>query len=441
MKTVVKSRSILLAKRDKATAPRLRSVTLDIFDGALANGHDGPAKPPTEFRIFRAGVNPSEKGDFIFDESAAKSVMEHMARYANRIVIDYCHCSLSSRESPNPAEAGKAAGWFTPALRGEELWATDVAWTAQAAGFISQREYAYFSPAFNVDQDERVVELTNVALTNIPAMHDLEQLVAASRSESMKVQLSKEDLKKSIHELHEKIHGAMHDDAAKAILDAKLDGMKQDELKAYHEKLSALFPPKDDGDGDEGKGGKGDGDGDEAKKPAADDADKKADTKADDDDDDAEEHAKKGDEGKEMSKDAPLMARIVELENKLAARDKAVESDRRSAMLDRAREECKLSPADLSGESDTGKFIKTLSNEQLASYLRTKSKAVNTEETPLAPGRSGTGRTFNVSLAKDEAPTPVTLSSADIEIARVLGNSLDKVAKQRARELARRRVS
>lgn len=136
--------------------------------------------PPSEFRIFRAGLNKSSKGDFVFDDESAKSVL---AVYAQRgiqdVVIDYEHQSLE-----DPPIKAPAAGWFIPEVRNGELWATSVRWTPSAVGHLAAKEYRLFSPAMDVERKSgRVTRLRNVALTNNPAMFAITPLVAASDKE------------------------------------------------------------------------------------------------------------------------------------------------------------------------------------------------------------------------------------------------------------------
>jgi phage I-like protein len=141
---------------------------------------------PTEFRILRAGANKTEKGEFLFDEQAAEAVMAaYAAKGLGKVQIDYEHQSMVA--PPGGGDAAKpAAGWFRPEVRAGELWATDVAWTARAAGDAGPRqagapEYRFFSPVLRFDEDtRRVRSLKNLALTNDPAMDELHPLVAAT---------------------------------------------------------------------------------------------------------------------------------------------------------------------------------------------------------------------------------------------------------------------
>ena len=133
--------------------------------------------PPAEFRIFRAGTNETTKGVFLFDEESQKSVMAGFARHGADVPIDYEHKMLDWLA---PASDMVAAGWFTPEVRNGDLWATNVRWTNKAAAHLREGEWRYMSPAFTTGEDGRILELINVALTNLPATHQLEALVAAS---------------------------------------------------------------------------------------------------------------------------------------------------------------------------------------------------------------------------------------------------------------------
>lgn len=139
--------------------------------------------PPSEFRIFAAGSFETTKGVFVFDDKAAASVMSAAADWGNEFPVDYDHAMLGFL-MVDPAESAKAAGWFTPALRDGELWATNVSWTPRGAQKLQDREFRYISPAFNRSEDGHVTELVNVALTNLPATKHQNPLVAHRGEES-----------------------------------------------------------------------------------------------------------------------------------------------------------------------------------------------------------------------------------------------------------------
>jgi len=97
-------------------------------------------------------------------------IMASWRRRGHDVVIDYEHQSLSGQEAP-------AAGWI------KELWtAADglygrVVWTDKARAYLEQREYRYFSPVVQLNEEREVVDLLHVALTNCPAISQLPPLV------------------------------------------------------------------------------------------------------------------------------------------------------------------------------------------------------------------------------------------------------------------------
>jgi len=130
---------------------------------------------PGEFRVFPLGRVETDLGTFLFTREDAEELMRRWQRKGTQISIDYEHQAL---EGPPPAPA---AGWADLELREDGLWAVRVTWTQRAAEFLRQREYRYISPAFITERrrdGEHIVELVNIALTNIPATHRLEPLVA-----------------------------------------------------------------------------------------------------------------------------------------------------------------------------------------------------------------------------------------------------------------------
>lgn len=150
---------------------------------ALLQAGEGSA--PDRIRLFRAGQNPNMKGrPLVFDADAAAAVMAAWRKHGARLMFDYCHASLAANP-PDPKEAGKAAGWFDPAIGPDgELEAVSIEWTAAAAAAIEAREYLYFSPAVVYEKESgRVVRLINVALSNLPALEGLDALIPLSAYE------------------------------------------------------------------------------------------------------------------------------------------------------------------------------------------------------------------------------------------------------------------
>ncbi len=135
-------------------------------------------EPPAEFRLFRRGVNKSYKGDYTFSELSCASVLADYATHGAALPIDYCHAMRTAQLAPDPAKAGEAAGWFRPAVRNGELWATGVEWCDTAKAAIKARRYRYHSASFAVDDDRVITRLQSCALTNLPAIHGQEALLS-----------------------------------------------------------------------------------------------------------------------------------------------------------------------------------------------------------------------------------------------------------------------
>ncbi len=94
------------------------------------------------------------------------------------LMIDYEHQTLYIQDN---GKGNPAAGWITKAeyISGEGLFA-DVIWTPQATQEIKDGIYRYISPLFLTDGSGMVVKVLNAALTNRPALHNLQEAMAMS---------------------------------------------------------------------------------------------------------------------------------------------------------------------------------------------------------------------------------------------------------------------
>lgn len=138
-----------------------------------------PKDPPSELRVFGFGPFSTIKGQFKFTPSDAKEVMKRYQEHGAELCFDYEHFAVDPEKGR--AGDGKAAAWYRLELRKDGLYATNIRWTKAALDGIRAKEWRYWSPAFLHTKDRHITELINIALTNIPATHDLEPLVAASR--------------------------------------------------------------------------------------------------------------------------------------------------------------------------------------------------------------------------------------------------------------------
>lgn len=139
---------------------------------------------PSAFRLFKAGANETTKGVFIFDAAAATAVLAAANAHSVDLMVDLEHLSL---DQESRAYDPDARAWLNLEVRNGELWAVNVRWTDDGARRLRAKTQRYISPAFAVDDDNRVIEIVNIALTAMPATHGTPALVAANRSPRMSV--------------------------------------------------------------------------------------------------------------------------------------------------------------------------------------------------------------------------------------------------------------
>jgi hypothetical protein len=148
-----------------------------LTDDGVERGPDGA---PIAFRIWRAGSNPTDKGDTVFSPRSAEFLMADQAKRGNLYSIDVDHLSVLQTAPP---ESRKAVGWHRLEVRGGELWAVDVKWTdAVREGLKTDPpEWRYFSPAYvRDDKSSEVLAYLNTALTNNPATWNVAELAQPS---------------------------------------------------------------------------------------------------------------------------------------------------------------------------------------------------------------------------------------------------------------------
>jgi len=155
---------------------------------------------PTEFRLFKAGENASRKGSFLFDDEAAAAVMAAYREHGVDVMIDLEHLAVAPEEVTGDARNfdSSARGWCKLELRDGELWAVDVKWTEDGARRLRNKEQRYISPAFSTDDEGRIVELYNIALTALPATDHTPALVAASTANRGPGNMKPEQIRKAL---------------------------------------------------------------------------------------------------------------------------------------------------------------------------------------------------------------------------------------------------
>lgn len=157
--------------------PRSRRVTL------AAPLDAGGESLPTEIRLFAWGENPTRKGTFIFDDKSAELVMAEFTEHGVDLMFDLEHLSIDPEgvsgdgRNFNP----DAMAWSGLEVRqGDGCYAVGIKFTPSGEKRVREKSQRYVSPAFNVDDEDRVIEIINVAITALPATDGTPALVAAT---------------------------------------------------------------------------------------------------------------------------------------------------------------------------------------------------------------------------------------------------------------------
>jgi phage I-like protein len=142
---------------------------------------------PGEFQLLPEGkIEINGEEPIYLDAAAAQEIIAYFKQRGLDMVIDYEHQTLSDVQAP-------AAGWAKDLLwKGKEgLWVSMREWTKKATDYLNNKEYRYFSPVMIIRaSDRKIIRIINVALTNTPAINNLEPIVAKLNFE----QIDKEDL-------------------------------------------------------------------------------------------------------------------------------------------------------------------------------------------------------------------------------------------------------
>jgi phage I-like protein len=151
-------------------------VEADNFSFNLKDDEEG--KAPAEFMIVAFGTwSTSKYGDLRVDDSSAKSIMAYYEMKGQaKLPIDWEHQTFATQQNGQPAPA---IGFFKPEVREDGIWAVDVEWTPQAVEWFKNKQYRHFSPTGQFDKKTgRLLTITTLALTNLPATNNQVPLVA-----------------------------------------------------------------------------------------------------------------------------------------------------------------------------------------------------------------------------------------------------------------------
>ena len=187
---------------------------------------------PESFQMLKFGANvftkDGKEGSFLFDAAGADALIAEFNSRSRDLVIDFEHATLTGSEAP-------AAGWIDRLEKNAEgLCAHVKYWTDKARDYLTKGEYRYFSPTLLFGNGgKRPSALHSVALTNHPALHGVDALVA-SDTKLKQSDFSDKQRKETTmdHDLQDAIRKVLGDTAL-PLTDA-------DGEKAVAAKLSAL---------------------------------------------------------------------------------------------------------------------------------------------------------------------------------------------------------
>ena len=139
--------------------------------------NDNERTPPETFLLLKFGGNvytkDGKEGGFDFDDASADALIAEFNSRSRDLVIDFEHSTLTGGEAP-------AAGWIDRLEKNSEgLCAHVKYWTDKAKEYLTKGEYRYFSPTLLFGRGGKTPgALHSVALTNHPALHGVDALVA-----------------------------------------------------------------------------------------------------------------------------------------------------------------------------------------------------------------------------------------------------------------------
>lgn len=170
---------------------------------------------PVEWTLLKIGSNPlcqkGIDGDLQLTHDDMLKIMDYHHKKGEMIPVDSEHYlyQLANQKNMDEAEtlrmfpAGVAAlGFGTLALEGEDL-RFKVKWSDKAHEFLKEKIYKYFSPVIR-GINNGPLRVTSVAMTNTPAINNLDALAASANpdtppNDGRKVNMSK--LKNALQKL------------------------------------------------------------------------------------------------------------------------------------------------------------------------------------------------------------------------------------------------
>lgn len=349
---------------------------------------------PSEFQIFQRGVNRTTKGNFNFDDAAAKAVMSKYRQHGVDLMIDLEHLSLDEESNAFDPDA---RGWCQLELRKDgSLWAVNVRWTPEGAERLQKRTQRYISPVFTVADNRRILSVINIAICAMPATYNAPALVAASKRVGAKVcatALKVESMDPLLKKIAERL-GMGEDATAEDILAA----------------LDALIAKAKD-----------------AEPAASDDADPDAEEMSDDEEP-ADDEALSVDPKELVGLKPEVQAKVLALASRQSATEKRLAKLERNQATSETEELIKANTAKLTPALE--KWARTVSASVLRTFLKAAPGAARPRTEPVREGGQGEGAAVELTPAEIEAVTLLKVKPEDLKAYKL---KLAEKAKERRR--------
>jgi len=209
--------------------------------------NDTPRTPPESFQLLKFGANvytkDGKEDSFRFDDASADALIAEFNSRSRDLVIDFEHSTLSGNEAP-------AAGWIDRLEKNAEgLCAHVKYWTDKAKEYLNKGEYRYFSPTLLFGRGGKSPDaLHSVALTNHPALHGVDALVANDinppepSGQTRKDSAMNQELQDALCKLLGESALALHDAGDEKALGARISALADElpRLRAKAAKCEAL---------------------------------------------------------------------------------------------------------------------------------------------------------------------------------------------------------
>ena len=206
---------------------------------------------PVEWTLLRIGSNPicqeGRDGSLVLTAEAMNQIMEYHTKKGELIPLDSEHYlfELANQKHLDEGETLKlfpggvaALGFGSLALSGEDL-RIKVKWNPAAYEMLKEKIYKYFSPVIR-GLENGPLRVTSVAMTNTPAINNLDALAASATKLSDRSDMSdKSDRKGNMNKLEQALKRLTGRDAV--ALGAETSEEEKDKIACEVEEKASLI--------------------------------------------------------------------------------------------------------------------------------------------------------------------------------------------------------